>query len=252
MVDAADLRLKAFDSVSEWSKQIVTIASATLVLSATFIKDVLSGNSIHNAYLTAAWIFLLLCIVSGVLVLSTLAASLNKGDPADLDVYGPSTVAVAVVHVLLFLAGMGLFIFFVVVNLTVPRHNSSTPNPQMTFEKQMRKVEDTFFNLNSADLGESARATLLRDRDVLMSAFREFPNDSVVVEGYSDERGSGEYNWRLAHRRASAARIFLVNSGVQGERLKIVSYGKDLPQCEEPHEACWQRNRRVHFAPAAE
>lgn len=33
-----EIKLKAFDTVLEWSKQIVTIASATVVLSATFIK----------------------------------------------------------------------------------------------------------------------------------------------------------------------------------------------------------------------
>jgi peptidoglycan-associated lipoprotein len=35
---------------------------------------------------------------------------------------------------------------------------------------------------------------------------------------------------------------------VAAGRLKTVSYGKEIPLCQESSEACWARNRRAHFA----
>ena len=77
----------------------------------------------------------------------------------------------------------------------------------------------------------------------------DFPNTTVIIEGHCDERGSAEYNLGLGDRRASAARDFLTRLGLPGDRLIKVSYGKERPQCTESNETCWQKNRRVHFAP---
>ena len=70
---------------------------------------------------------------------------------------------------------------------------------------------------------------------------------AITVEGHCDERGSVEYNLALGERRAKAAYDYLVSLGVPAERLKTVSYGKEIPLCSESNEACWARNRRAHF-----
>ena len=48
---------------------------------------------------------------------------------------------------------------------------------------------------------------------------------------------------------ATAAKEFLVQLGVDGNKLRTISYGKERPQCTDGNEACWQKNRRAHFAP---
>jgi peptidoglycan-associated lipoprotein len=111
-----------------------------------------------------------------------------------------------------------------------------------------RDVQDAFFDYDKYDIREDARATLTRDADVLKSAFGRFGTGTIMVEGHADERGSAEYNLGLADRRATAARDFLVQLGVDTNRLKTVSYGKERPQCTDANEPCWQKNRRVHFA----
>jgi len=68
------------------------------------------------------------------------------------------------------------------------------------------------------------------------------------VEGHCDERGSAEYNLGLGDRRASSVRDFLVQLGVPVAKLRTISYGKERPQCTEADEACYQKNRRVHFS----
>ncbi|PJE37284.1 peptidoglycan-associated lipoprotein [Pseudooceanicola lipolyticus] len=67
----------------------------------------------------------------------------------------------------------------------------------------------------------------------------------AVIEGHADEQGTREYNLALGARRANAAREYLISRGVAGNRLQVISYGKERPIeiCSE--EACYQQNRRA-------
>lgn len=117
-------------------------------------------------------------------------------------------------------------------------------------ERLAREVEDAFFNFDESALREDALAALTRNASALKSIVSEIPLGVIVIEGHCDERGSAEYNLGLGDRRATAARAYLDQLGVPGERLKVLSYGKEKPQCHESDESCWQKNRRVHFRPA--
>jgi peptidoglycan-associated lipoprotein len=79
------------------------------------------------------------------------------------------------------------------------------------------------------------------------AALKKFDFLRITIEGHCDERGTVEYNLALGERRAQAAYDYLVSLGVPAERLKTVSYGKEVPVCSESSEECWQRNRRAHF-----
>lgn len=76
---------------------------------------------------------------------------------------------------------------------------------------------------------------------------RKSGNINLVIEGHCDERGSNEYNYALGHRRAEAAKSFMVTRGVSPSRLRTVSYGEDRPVCTRHNESCWSRNRRAEF-----
>ena len=67
----------------------------------------------------------------------------------------------------------------------------------------------------------------------------------VTIEGHCDERGTVEYNLSLGEKRAKAAYDYLVTLGVPADRLKTVSYGKEIQVCQEAQEECWFRNRRA-------
>jgi len=110
------------------------------------------------------------------------------------------------------------------------------------------EVSDAYFDYDKGDLREDARDTLAKDAAALRSILAEFPTAVIVLEGHCDERGSAEYNLGLGDKRASSANSYLAALGVQADRLQTISYGKDKPQCTESSEACWQKNRRVHFA----
>ncbi len=100
-----------------------------------------------------------------------------------------------------------------------------------------------YFAYDSADIRESERPTLTKNADLL----KKYDFLRVTVEGHCDERGTVEYNLALGERRSKAAIDYLVSLGVPVERLKSVSYGKEIPVCTESNEACWQKNRRDKF-----
>ncbi len=76
---------------------------------------------------------------------------------------------------------------------------------------------------------------------------RAHPNFRFLVEGHCDERGTNEYNLALGERRANAATGYLASLGIDGMRMRTVSYGEERPVCTESNESCWQRNRRARF-----
>ncbi len=67
---------------------------------------------------------------------------------------------------------------------------------------------------------------------------------TAVVEGHADEKGTREYNLALGARRADAVRNYLISKGVAGNRLRVVSYGKERPAELCSAESCYAQNRR--------
>jgi len=102
---------------------------------------------------------------------------------------------------------------------------------------------DVHFEFDRADIREGDRAILSKNADVL----KKFDFLKITVEGHCDERGTTEYNLALGERRAKASYDYLVSLGVQADRLKTLSYGKEVPVCQEHGEDCWSRNRRDRF-----
>jgi peptidoglycan-associated lipoprotein len=104
-------------------------------------------------------------------------------------------------------------------------------------------LQAAYFDYDSAELRDDDRALLNRNAEVL----ERFDFLLVTIEGHCDERGSTEYNLALGERRARTVLDYLVSLGVPASRLKLVSYGKEVPLCREHDEGCWQRNRRAAF-----
>ncbi len=98
-----------------------------------------------------------------------------------------------------------------------------------------------YFELDKADLREGDKPVLAKNAEVL----KKFDFVRVTVEGHADERGTVEYNLALGERRARAVYDYLVSLGVPADRMKTVSYGKEIPVCSESNEECWARNRRA-------
>ena len=106
-----------------------------------------------------------------------------------------------------------------------------------------RPLGDVYFDLDGAAVRDDARPLLQKNAEWL----KRWAATRITVEGHCDERGSSEYNLALGDRRGNAVKDYLVSLGIVGDRITVVTKGKESPFCSESTEACWQQNRRGHF-----
>ena len=77
--------------------------------------------------------------------------------------------------------------------------------------------------------------------------FMRSSKQNVIIAGFTDERGTEEYNRGLGERRALAVREKLIGMGVGGGRVQTVSFGEEMPVSSGGGEAAWAANRRAEF-----
>lgn len=115
------------------------------------------------------------------------------------------------------------------------------PSPQQDFAAQLVNVGDrVHFALDRYDLTPEAEATLRQQAALLQS----YPQVVITIEGHADERGTREYNLALGERRAETVHNYLMALGIAADRVSVISYGKERPECAAADEACWAQNRR--------
>lgn len=116
---------------------------------------------------------------------------------------------------------------------------SKAPIPGSSDDFKTNVKDRVFFALNKSKLN-AADVAILKDQ---AAWFKMYPQTTAVVEGHCDPRGSREYNLALGNRRAESAKKELVKLGVQADRLKTISYGKDKPPVSGDGEATWAQQR---------
>lgn len=137
------------------------------------------------------------------------------------------------------------------VTVTSPAPPPPTTQPTLSLDERIsRQVQDIYFDYDQFTVRDDARSIMSANAVALKAIFQDYPTATVILEGHCDERGSAEYNLGLGDKRASATRDYLVQLGIPADKLKSVSYGKERPVCNEADEACYQKNRRAHFAAA--
>ena len=62
--------------------------------------------------------------------------------------------------------------------------------------------------------------------DVFILTLEKHPQSLVRVDGYADPRGEDNYNLELSTRRAEAVTDYLVEKGIERERIVIRSFGE--------------------------
>lgn len=106
-------------------------------------------------------------------------------------------------------------------------------------------IRDAFFNYDEATLDGDAQAALNASANWLKSA--QGSSYGLLIQGHCDERGTEQYNLALGDRRANIARDYLVSLGVDGSRIRTVSYGEERPFEEGHDDSSWAQNRRAHL-----
>ncbi|MBR2286344.1 MAG: OmpA family protein [Alphaproteobacteria bacterium] len=101
--------------------------------------------------------------------------------------------------------------------------------------------DKVFFAFDSAEITDAAKKDL-HDQSRYM---KKHTDKNVVLEGHCDERGSTEYNLALGALRAGNAAHVMIKDGIEPERIKTISYGKENPQYPGSGEKIWAKNRNV-------
>ena len=110
-----------------------------------------------------------------------------------------------------------------------------------TVEYLAKGVPDrVFFATNESVLTTASRDTLRKQAGWL----RTNKSINVTVEGHADERGTREYNLALGERRANATKDYLMTYGISGNRIAVISYGKERPVNSGSSPLAWSQNRR--------
>jgi len=98
-----------------------------------------------------------------------------------------------------------------------------------------------FFESDSPELTPQSIATLDKQAEWL----QRYNRYAFTIEGHADERGTREYNIALGARRAQTVREYLISRGVQANRMRTISYGKERPVAVCNDISCWSQNRRA-------
>lgn len=100
------------------------------------------------------------------------------------------------------------------------------------------------FRSNETVLLPTAQAKL----DQVATALQSVGSDqSLVIEGHADARGSSDFNRRLSVQRAEAVRAYLVSRGVPPEKLVSLGKGEEQPVASNGTAEGRANNRRVEI-----
>lgn len=100
---------------------------------------------------------------------------------------------------------------------------------------------DALFSSGRAELQPGANGHLGR----LVAFLNRYPDRTVVIEGYTDSVGNGDYNMGLSERRAGAVRSYLIDQGVSSARMTSSGKGASDPVADNGTASGRQQNRRV-------
>ena len=80
---------------------------------------------------------------------------------------------------------------------------------------------EVYFGFDQADLSDGAQTALLG----VVKELEASPTLVVKLDGFTDPKGTRNYNYALAQRRVEAVRRFLADKGVQLSRVQAVGMG---------------------------
>lgn len=135
---------------------------------------------------------------------------------------------------------------------TVSKSVTLKPKPEVAKRKVSRNepivLKSIYFDFDDDKVLQDAE----KDLGYLKTLMDQYPDMVIELSSHTDSRGDAEYNKKLSQRRANSTKNWLVEEGVEQQRIKAVGYGeskllnkcKDRIKCsEEEH----QLNRRSEF-----
>jgi outer membrane protein OmpA-like peptidoglycan-associated protein len=115
-----------------------------------------------------------------------------------------------------------------------------TKEVRTLFQKAMQGIQ---FGTGSDQIKPSSYVIL----DQIVKVLIENPAYKVEVQGHTDNIGKPETNLKLSERRALAVRSYLIEKGINADRITAKGYGDTVPVASNKTAAGRAKNRRVEF-----
>jgi len=130
----------------------------------------------------------------------------------------------------------------VIVSAPVPAAPAPAPPPKPVVQLVLRDA--IHFDTNRDTIKPESYEVL----DDIAQQISDHPElVKIRIEGHTDNVGKSRDNLQLSKRRAIAVRSYLVQHGVDADRLIAEGYGGDNPIADNETEAGRAKNRRVAF-----
>lgn len=120
--------------------------------------------------------------------------------------------------------------------------------------EQMKRAKEQAADLKASLMNQNTvyfdfdRSTVKSDFLPVLKKHAEFlvanPNQTIVIEGHGDQRGTPDYNIALGERRAESVESYFRNAGVRASQVTVVSYGEEKPAVMGASEYAMAQNRR--------
>ena len=117
------------------------------------------------------------------------------------------------------------------------------PEPEEEVVARVIALEGVNFETNSDRLTASS----VNDLDDAAQTLNDNPGVRVVIAGHTDSMGNDQYNLNLSQKRAEAVRAYLIDKGVEGDRLIARGLGESEPVASNDTAAGRAKNRRVEL-----
>jgi outer membrane protein OmpA-like peptidoglycan-associated protein len=126
-----------------------------------------------------------------------------------------------------------------------------------TANNRITTVENRISGLDNFTAGPASTVTFKNNSSVLSPEAKKTLDDVagqvanmqsgylVEVQGFTDSRGSENYNYGLSDRRAESVKRYLVSKNVQLHRISIVGQGEASPVADNKTSKGREQNRRV-------
>lgn len=110
-------------------------------------------------------------------------------------------------------------------------------------EDKVIPLNNIFFDTDKSTIRPQGKSDLTK----LLHILQEYPTMEIEVGGHTDFVGSFEYNMELSNKRAKSVVGFLIEKGIEIDRLSYLGYGTTRPIATNQNEEGRQQNRRVEF-----
>lgn len=114
---------------------------------------------------------------------------------------------------------------------------ATSPSPAVRWTS----LRDFMFDYDRSDI----RYSESRKPAEIAAYMSQNPSVRLGIDGYTDSRGTSQYNQPLSQRRVTTVRDALIQAGVPADRIETGTFGTDRLVCNPSNEQCSPREGRV-------